>query len=238
MALTQWVNWIRHQISTPPRVMSRQDWRFRAREKEEMVRTAFSFLHYEKTEGDYAEFGVFDGLFTFIPACLVSQAYKGPGAQPRRCHAFDSFQGLPAVRGPDALVPFYFKGMCSCSRDTFETNLKRKRVDTSRVTITEGFFEDTCNDASKARINLNKLALAWLDCDLYESSVPVLRFLTDLLVDGAVLVFDGWYCFQGRPDHGQQRACQEWLAANPHIKLVPFRQFNTAQSFIVYRDRT
>jgi hypothetical protein len=40
----------------------------------------------------------------------------------------------------------------------------------------------------------------------------------------------------GRPDRGEQRACAEWLAANPDISLVPYRDFHWAgRSFLVNR---
>ena len=38
------------------------------------------------------------------------------------------------------------------------------------------------------------------------STVPVLRFLSDVLVDGALLIFDDWYCFRASPEQGEQNA--------------------------------
>ena len=39
-----------------------------------------------------------------------------------------------------------------------------------------------------------------VDCDLYQSTVPVLAFLADLLQDGTVVLFDDWYCFREADD--------------------------------------
>ena len=51
-------------------------------------------------------------------------------------------------------------------------------------------------------------------------------------------MFDDWFCFHGRPDKGEQRACREWLDANPQISLVPYRDFHWAgRSFLVNLDR-
>jgi hypothetical protein len=58
-----------------------------------------------------------------------------------------------------------------------------------------------------------------VDCDFYESTVPVLNFLTSKLSVGSVIMFDDWRCYRNLPDFGQQRACREWLEANPQIKL-------------------
>ena len=73
-----------------------------------------------------------------------------------------------------------------------------------------------------------------IDCDLYESTVPVLDFLTDLVGQGTVLIFHDWFRFKGRPDCGEQRACREWLARNPQLELIEYwREGPQAVSFLV-----
>ena len=37
---------------------------------------------------------------------------------------------------------------------------------------------------------LKPVAVAWVDCDLYESTQPVLEFLTGRLQDGSLIFFD------------------------------------------------
>lgn len=109
-------------------------------------------------------------------------------------------------------------------------------MDQSRVRIVDGFYENTLTSERKQELGIKRVAIAWIDCDLYSSTVPVLDFLSDVLVDGAVLCFDDWYCFNGRPDRGEQRACAEWLNAHPQIKLVEYQNFHWAgRSFIVNR---
>ena len=61
--------------------------------------------------------------------------------------------------------------------------------------------------------------------NLYSSTKQALDFLTDYLADGAILVFDDWYCFKGYPHLGEEGACNAWLQENANIKLVPFRRF-------------
>jgi O-methyltransferase len=46
----------------------------------------------------------------------------------------------------------------------------------------------------------------WVDCDLYESTVPVLDFITEYIQDGTVIIFDDWYSFRADPDRGEQKA--------------------------------
>ncbi len=104
-----------------------------------------------------------------------------------------------------------------------------------QVHIVEGFYEDSL--ASPERISLDRVAVAWVDCDLYDSTVPVLDFLAPRLAHGAVLFFDDWYCFKGSPEQGEARACREWLERNPDISLVPWHKFHWAgRSFLVQRS--
>lgn len=48
--------------------------------------------------------------------------------------------------------------------------------------------------------------MVWIDCDLYESTVPVLEWPSDKLVDCAVICFDDWFTFSGEPDKGEQKS--------------------------------
>lgn len=190
-------------------------------EAAKMLNEAFGFVWNEGIRGDYAEFGVFRGR-TFIEAWYAIERYE------LRCnlHAYDSFEGLPETTsdGP-------FAGGQFASPRTIFDSVTRK-IPADRLTVTEGWF-----DRSLASAERHPLAVVWVDCDLYESTVPVLDFLTEQLQDGSVLIFDDWFCFHGRPDRGEQLACSEWLAANPDIRLVAYRDFSFAgRSFIVNRN--
>jgi len=193
-----------------------------AYESARMINIALSIVKNNQVEGDYAEFGVFQGK-TFI------EAYEGARRlelSKLKFWAFDSFAGLPEVKNVDVGGEFT-AGQFAFSKQSFIENLEKYRVDIERVGIVEGFYDDTLT--SGGRDNLPKsIAVAWIDCDLYESTVPVLEFLTHRLVDGSVLIFDDWFCFKARPDKGEQRACTEWLKANPEIQLTEYHKFHWA----------
>ena len=82
-----------------------------------------------------------------------------------------------------------------------------------------GFFDQSLVSERVQQLDLQQVAVAWIDCDLYASTVPVLDYLTDKLTCGSVLAFDDWRCYRNLPDYGEQRACREWLEANPQIEL-------------------
>ncbi len=173
--------------------------------------------------GDYLEFGVYLGtLFTYA---YHSMARLFPQM---RFVALDSFQGLPQPTGVDAKQGYtsgFYRGQFACDVTQFAANLTRAGVALDRVIIVDGWFDDTLRRGSSTTAPLGKVAAAWIDCDLYESTVPVLDFLTDRLSVGSVLLFDDWRCFRNLADFGEQRACREWLSRNPQIVLNDFIDF-------------
>ena len=168
-------------------------------------------------DGDYGEFGVYRGT-TF------SYAYKvlSPIFSKMRFIAFDSFAGLPVPKGldnQDGFTSSFFEGQFVCSEEEFIEIMKANNVDLSRVITVKGFFNETLNSSLAKRNNISQFALVWIDCDLYESTVPVLDFITDKIVTGTVIVFDDWHCFRNLPNYGEQKACREWLDNNTGIVL-------------------
>lgn len=196
-----------------------------------MLSIAAAYVANNEVEGDYLEFGVFRGA-AFTEAWHAARR----NGLSMRLHAFDSFEGLPDVTGKDAGGEFS-KGQYAAGRDEFERNLRSRGVDMDRVTITPGWFDASLTATRASELRINKAAIVWIDGDLYASTVPVLKFITNLVQQGTILCFDDWYCFKGRRDRGEQLACSEWLAANPRITLTPYRSFHWAgQSFIVQID--
>ena len=196
-----------------------------------MVFTAFGYIFNNKIKGDYVEFGVFQGR-GIIDASYSARKF---GLTDVKFWAFDSFQGLPSIEGEDLGGPF-IKGEFSYSLDQFERNLRRYGVDLGRVKIIPGFYDQSLKNYQN--LEPANVAIAWIDCDLYESTVPVLQFLTNRLVDGAVVIFDDWYCFNGGPDHGEQKACAEWLASNPQIRLVEYQNYHWAGKSFIFNRRS
>jgi len=209
-------------------VIKRNAFRTLAFENTRILTLAFAYLRSEGVPGDYAEFGVSTGR-TFVEAWRIANDHDGSD---RRFFAFDSFEGLPATEGVDATGRFA-AGEFSQDRASLEARMRRARIPDDRAHIVEGFFEDTL--ARPERIPLEEVALAWVDCDLYSSTVPVLDYLTPRLAQGAILLFDDWFCFKGDPTKGEARACEEWLERNPEISLVPWRQHHWASQAFIFR---
>ena len=210
------------------------------------LRAAASFATWNQVPGDYIEFGVWNGYSFGVAyreiirqrAQHLSLGYSSPeydswAARRPRFFAFDSFEGIPDDSGVERMVD-YEAGSYAATEHDFTNSIKAKGVDLSDVVLVKGWYEDTCTAETKREHGLDRVAVAFIDCDLYESTVPVLDFLTELVQQGTILIFDDWFRFRGDPHSGEQRACREWLERNPQIELIEFwRQAPQAVSFIV-----
>lgn len=187
---------------------------------------------WNKTEGEYLEFGVYKGR-------SFQAAYKEAnkrGLDDMKFFAFDSFKGLPPVNGTDAEHNYFREGQFACSEETFLENLKKKDVDLTRVETIPGFYEESLTEDRRKELNIDQVAVAWIDCDIYESTVPVLDFLTPIIKTGTFLAFDDWFSFAGDPHAGQIRAVREWVKKNGHITLEHYRDFGkTGRIFLVQK---
>jgi O-methyltransferase len=209
------------------------------------IRTAASFVTWNQIEGDYLEFGVYRGESLVAANQALNENrrqhaaldFESPDYQrwrqnPPRLFAFDSFEGLPP--GASERQVDYFPGAYGCSEAELKANISKAGVDLSRVITVPGFYDQSLTPDVKTKHRLTRAAMVMIDCDLYESTVPVLNFLTDLVGQGTVLIFHDWFRFKGSPNQGEQRACREWLDRNPHLELIEYwREGPQAVSFLV-----
>lgn len=167
--------------------------------------------------GDYLEFGVFEGR-------TLGHAYRAMHvAFPKmRFFGLDSFEGLPEPDGVDREGGYssgFTKGQFRCTREQVARNLRASGGDLDRIELIEGWFSETLNGETARRHGIDRVAAAWIDVDLYESTLPVLSFIETRLSVGSVLLFDDWRCFRNLPDFGEQRACREWLESRTGLGL-------------------
>lgn len=181
--------------------------------------------------GDYLEFGVYRGQSFKFAYHLARQHQLD-----MHFYAFDSFEGLPKLDPTDQVIEHFYEGQYACSEDEFKQILINAQVDLQQVTTIPGFYDQSLTPQLKTSLPVQRAAVAWVDCDLYTSTVPVLDFLTDYLDNGSVIIFDDWFSFGGDPRAGELRATREWLVRHPEITLLPYHTFGVSgQSFLVQR---
>src|SRR3989442_10709603 len=123
-------------------------------------------------------------------------------------YAFDSFEGLPDLV-TDTSVEIWRRGALTTSEDEFRRLVREHGIYVDRVHTVKGFYGDSLTRALRGRFleHENKIALVTIDCDLFESAVPVFEFIDPLLQDGAVLYIDDLFArYHGPAAQGVARA--------------------------------
>ena len=161
------------------------------------------YLQVNRVDGIYLEFGSHE-LNTFRMALNTLGSYDKPNSITQFI-AFDSFEGMPEPQGIDK-QKIWKKSMNSTSVEHFYKVMKK---DLHRVKAIKGFYEDTLSTYKFE--SGTKIALAYIDCDYYSSTVSVLEFLKDKISHGTLLGFDDWDCYYADPCRGQRLAFQEFL---------------------------
>lgn len=186
------------------------------------------------TRGDYLEFGLFKG-YSFWHAQMQA---RRRGLEGMRFLGFDSFAGLPAIGTIDQTRNSeFFEGQYACSKEAVTQNLDSGGVDWRRTFLIEGYFSDSLVPEVKTRYGLERAAIVLIDCDLYESTADVLRFIDDLLGDGTVLLFDDWNCFDRDDNRGQRRALREFLERKPRWRMEPFFSYGIYGQVFIVREQ-
>ena len=114
---------------------------------------------------------------------------------------------MPELSEIDKDHPKFTKGRYNFSKKNFIKVLIENNINLQNVEIIEGFYNSTLNEDLK--LKLTKAAMIMIDCDLYESTKDVLKFITDMVHTGTVIVFDDWYTYKSDTKKGQQYACSE-----------------------------
>jgi O-methyltransferase len=145
--------------------------------------------------------------------------------------AFDSFEGLPEIGDIDRQA-IWEKGKLKTTESEFIEICRQHGMPRDRLIAVPGFYETSLNAELTARLAPAKAAVIYVDCDLYESTVPVLAFAKSFLQPGTVIVFDDWNCFVADPERGERRAFREFCERNPELRFEQFVSTDMQTSFV------
>ncbi len=185
-------------------------------------------LGFNHIPGDCMEFGCCGA--TTLSIAYHASRYRG--ASGRHLWACDSFQGLPAATSAFDDHPLWKSGNFFMSQEDFVAQCTRNGVPETAYTIVPGFFSDTLPTLK----NPNDIAMAFIDCDMYSSTIDVLSFLKPRLKHGMILAFDDYYCYSSTQPAGEKQAFDEFMASMPEWTSIPYHDFHWAgASFIIQR---
>ncbi len=193
---------------------------------------AINYMRVAGVEGNvlpqtFLEFGCHSGR-TFCAAVNAAGFFKMSYAE---FYAFDSFEGLPETDPVEDGI--FQQGTFYTSRKDFVRIVKKKTgLRLTDKNIVQGYYCNSLTPDLQAR--MPKAGVVHIDVDLYSSTVDVLRFLSPILVQGTLLLFDDWYCYPGGSLKGERRALTEFLAENSGFKVEPWKAYSTfGQSYFV-----
>jgi len=202
--------------------------------KYEFYMQVFDFINEMKIQGDYLEFGCHNAR-TFRMALTEARRYE---MESMRFLAFDSFEGLPP--GPDAAEanPKWHSGAFAISERAFLEIVEAHGIYVDRVQTIAGFYDESLSPVLQERLKADGVtaSLICVDCDLYESAVPVLNFAELFLQDGTILYLDDYgAAHRGNPRKGLPAAFREFQSRS-EFRFEPFMNVGWwGRSFVSYR---
>lgn len=187
-----------------------------------------SYLQLNRVTGSYVEFGSHE-LNTARIALNTIGRHNLP-TDITRFFLFDTFAGMPEPRGIDQ-QRIWRSGMNATGIEEAQRILGR---DLYRTTLVPGLFQDSL--VTFGHEELLPIAVAYVDCDYYESAKTVLDFLGPRLSHGSVLVFDDWDAYYADPQRGERKAFAEFAEQVSHrLSFTPFlRIASGGTSFVVH----
>jgi hypothetical protein len=164
-----------------------------------------------RVRGDVAEFGTHGRTARVICRKLAVFQSNLP------VHFFDSFEGFPrATMAGDIDAPHVVSNIWPehgsappVSPQQLRTMLE-EFLPPGQIKIYAGWFADTLPTIRKGTM----FSMINMDCDLYQSTIEVLRFLFGhrMISDGCLILFDDWSCNNASPKYGERKAWSEIIA--------------------------
>lgn len=190
-------------------------------ERQRFFSNALFFLRCNGFWGNYFEFGVYQA-WTFRQVMLTAESY---GMHDMGFIAFDSFEGFPQLSSDDYSGQWGFHtegGTRAMSEEDFRETIRRDVPHHLHKTRTvAGFYDQSLTPETAAEVRTfctqtngrkdPRASLVTVDCDLYESAVPVFQFIDDFIDQGSVIYIDDyWVGYSGNPNEGVAKAFKEY----------------------------
>jgi O-methyltransferase len=180
--------------------------------------------------GDYAEFGSW-GANTMRTSYV---GMRGAGLS-RHMWAFDSWEGLPASEDPRDQHPGWGPGTSHGQGgvDAFHEACDRHGIPREAYTPVSGYYEESLPPRGTEGPPTD-IALAYVDCNLYSSTVTVLEFLAPRMKHGMILAFDDYYCWSPTHVSGERAALREFARQHPEWNFERYKDVHrSGVSFVV-----
>jgi hypothetical protein len=207
----------------------------RQTERALFFRRAFDFIKDNRVGGDLYEFGC-HRCRTFRMALTEARLHN---MEDMRFWAFDSFEGLPNPVS-DTSVEIWRRGALTTPEAEFMRLVKEHGLYVDRVKTIKGFYAETLTAKLRQQMldQHQRVAFVNVDCDLYESAVPVFEFIDPLMQEGTVVYIDDLFVGHcGSPARGVAKAFLEYQRRTRWRFIRHLEVGWWGRSYIVYLDQ-
>ena len=183
-------------------------------QKFHQIKNIWNNIFLDKLDGDYIEFGIFKGKSLYHSLKTYNKIYN---ENLKNFYGLDSFEGFPVENHN-----FYKKENFESSFSDVQKTFRKYK----NVHIKKGFFSYSLKSKNLAEID--KICFAFVDCDIFESSLPVFEYLKTRMVSGGFIMVDD---FLSVDDNGNSimKALFKYFELNKDIFF--YSQYSNGQVF-------
>ncbi len=206
-------------------------------------RKIFHYVNFEQIEGDYLEFGVYEG------SSMISAFYANKSTSKndnliiidkkkikRMFIGFDSFEeGFKYYNEKDNHINWKESHL----KSSFSKTIRRlNKTSKKNFKLVSGFVEETLkeietNDYMVENYKIKSAAVILIDMDLFNPGYTALSFCKPLLSNGSIIIVDNYYNFKANLNKGEMGAINKFVNET-NIKLTDFGNYGvTGKIFIV-----
>ena len=192
-------------------------------------RDAFLSQWVNGISGDYVEFGSWGGNTLRVAYEEARDAHI-----PRHLWAFDSFEGLPSPADDRDNHPGWSAGGTGQGGvEEFRRACDAHGIPRDAYTTVTGYYDAVLptllgDDAP------HDIAVVYIDCNMYSSTVSVLDFLAPRLKAGMIVAFDDYYCWSPAGVSGERSALSEFLDTHPQWHFERYKDIHrSGVAFVV-----
>jgi hypothetical protein len=196
----------------------------------------YQYVSRNNLRGSYAEFGTWFGRSFYRSYLQFADQLDG------EFWAFDSFGGLPVTRPEEAenTKGDFTEGRYFCNESSFRaigqmTFPDDKRLN-DRVKLVKGFYDQTLDGHTIADYGIKEKSISYcsIDCDLFDATLSVLRFIAPALQDGCLMYLDDYRMARAAKEASLYHAVKIWLAENPSFELIELHRDHWQHQYMIF----
>jgi hypothetical protein len=197
------------------------------------IKKAMYIANLEKIEGDYLEFGMFEGT-SFIAAFETNFNIRMNGLIQRKFWGYDSFSGFKYFNENDR-HPFFREGDFQSNFEKVNNRIKAHFNGRSPFKVTPGYVEETLGGKTPTELGMAKIAVAFIDLDLGGPAKTALDFMKPAFQEGTIIILDDYFSYRGSIKTGVAGAFEIFQSENPQFHFRRLLDYGYGgQAFILH----